>query len=235
MSARNTKLGLPVGILTVLGLLLPAVVPVARQIPPRRPPITDLMSRVQGRWELILDLSGEFEQSYTGGVLRTSVIERGNMFIKKPGRMRWRYTLPENKLFISDGETLYSYYPLDRQVVITRVPPEERATTPALFLAGKGDLAKDYAATYEETAQTIPNTWVVRLTPLLPNAEYRWLSLTIDRTSLQIRRLLSTDYQGGVSSFTFSNLKENQGLSDKLFAFEIPGNTDVITDDSFVR
>ena len=35
------------------------------------------MSRVQGRWELILDLSGEFEQSYTGGVLRTSVIERG--------------------------------------------------------------------------------------------------------------------------------------------------------------
>ena len=115
MSARNTKLGLPVGILTVLGLLLPAVVPVARQIPPRRPPITDLMSRVQGRWELILDLSGEFEQSYTGGVLRTSVIERGNMFIKKPGRMRWRYTLPENKLFISDGETLYSYYPLDRQ------------------------------------------------------------------------------------------------------------------------
>ena len=71
--------------------------------------------------------------------------------------MRWRYTLPENKLFISDGETLYSYYPLDRQVVITRVPPEERATTPALFLAGKGDLAKDYVATYEETAQTIPN------------------------------------------------------------------------------
>ncbi len=234
MTARHTKLGLAVTTLTMVGLLLPAVGPVVGQILPR-PPITDLVSRVQARWELILDLSGEFEQSYTGGVLRTGVLERGNMSIKKPGRMHWRYTFPEDKLFISDGETLYSYYPLDRQVLITRVPPEDRATTPALFLAGKGDLVRDYSATYEEAEETTSNTWVVRLTPLLPNAEYRWLSLTLDRTSLQIRRLITTDYQGGISTFTFSNLKENQGLSDKLFAFEIPDNTDVITADSSAR
>ena len=217
----------------MLGLLA-AAAPIARQIP-TCPPVTELVAALQTRWDLVLDLSGEFEQSYTGGVLRTSLIERGSVSIKKPGRMRWRYTVPEEKLFVSNGETLYSYFPLDRQVLVTRVPPDDRATTPALFLTGKGDLTRDYTAAYDETAEVPPNTWVVRLTPVLPDAEYEWLSLTVDRTSLQIRRLVATDYQGGVSTFTFSNLKENQGLSDKLFAFEIPGNTDVIADDSLVR
>ena len=229
---RGARLGAVV--LTVVGLLVAAVAPVAPQIP-ARPPIDELVADLQTRWDLVVDLSGEFEQSYTGGVLRTSLTERGTVSIKKPGRMRWSYTLPEEKLFVSDGETLYSYFPLDRQVLVTRMPPDDRATTPALFLAGKGDLARDYTAAYDESAEAPPNTLVVRLTPVLTEAEYEWLTLAVDRTSLQIRRLVAIDYQGGISTFTFSNLKENQGLSDKLFAFEIPGNTDVITDDNLVR
>jgi outer membrane lipoprotein-sorting protein len=37
------------------------------------------------------------------------------------------------------------------------------------------------------------------------------------------------DAQGGKSSFSFTNLKENVGLADKEFAFKIPRGVDVVT------
>ena len=41
--------------------------------------------------------------------------------------------------------------------------------------------------------------------------------------------LTTRDRQGGDSTLTFTNLKENQGISDKEFAFRIPRGVDVIT------
>ena len=53
--------------------------------------------------------------------------------------------------------------------------------------------------------------------------------LGVDPASYQIRHLVSTDRQGGRSTFSFTNLKENRNLSDKIFTFQIPRGVDVIT------
>ncbi len=70
--------------------------------------------------------------------------ERGRLLVKKPGKMRWDYTAPETKLFVSDGVKMYSYIPQDKQVIVSAVPPDDKATTPTLFLAGKGNLTRDF-------------------------------------------------------------------------------------------
>ena len=54
--------------------------------------------------------------------------------------------------------------------------------------------------------------------------------VAIDPATLQIRALTTRDRQGGDSTLTFTNLKENQGISDKEFAFRVPRGVDVITD-----
>ena len=54
--------------------------------------------------------------------------------------MRWDYTEPERKQFVSDGTKIYFYIPADKQVIVSPVPADAEATTPALFLAGKGRL-----------------------------------------------------------------------------------------------
>ena len=56
--------------------------------------------------------------TYEGGVLRKQITERGRLLIKKPGKMRWEYTTPEKKLFVSDGVKIYSYIPQDKQVIV---------------------------------------------------------------------------------------------------------------------
>ena len=52
----------------------------------------------------------------------------------------------KRKFCVSDGLKMYSYIPQDKQVIVASVPPENDAATPALFLAGKGSLARDFTA-----------------------------------------------------------------------------------------
>ena len=63
------------------------------------------------------------------------------MLVKKPGMMRWTYTSPEKKEFVSDGRKLYSYVPEDRQVIVSTVPPADEATSPGAVPGGQGQPA----------------------------------------------------------------------------------------------
>ncbi len=191
----------------------------------------ELAEAVQKRYDRVADFSADFVHVYKGGILRKQLTERGRMSIKKPGRMRWEYTAPERKLFISDGAKLYFYVPSDRQVIVSAVPAPGRGTTPALFLAGQGNLTRDFTASdVPDSSPSDGDIRALKLTPKTPQAEFDWLVLSLDSATLRLRGLESQDAQGGTSSFLFTNLKENVGLPDKEFAFAIPRGVDVVTD-----
>ncbi len=191
-----------------------------------------LAAAIQRRYEQIRDFRADFTHTYEGGVLRKKTVERGEMTIRKPGRMRWTYTSPEQKVFVSDGLKLYSYVPADKQVYVATLPTGDDATTPALFLAGKGQITRDFTASPVTVADTPAGSAAVKLTPVKAEREYETLVLVVDRASLQWRMLITTDRQGGTSSFAFTNLRENTGVSDREFVFSIPRGVDVITDGS---
>ena len=193
----------------------------------------ELARNLQKKYAAIKDFSADFVHTYAGGVLKKQISERGHLLIKKPGKMRWEYTTPEEKLFVSDGLKMYSYLPQDKQVIVTSVPQGDQATTPMLFLAGKGDLTRDFTATIVETPPELPKgSESLKLVPNTRQSDYDWLIVSLDPQSLAIVGLVTVDAQGGKSSFAFSKLKENVGLSDKDFAFKIPRGVDVVTDGS---
>jgi outer membrane lipoprotein-sorting protein len=70
----------------------------------------------------------------------------------------------------------------------------------------------------------------LKLVPRRPEQEYEYLVVTVDSGSLQIRALTTRDRQGGESTLTFSNMKENRNPSDKDFVFRIPRGVNVVTD-----
>ena len=69
----------------------------------------------------------------------------------------------------------------------------------------------------------------LKLVPKARQRDYDWLTLVVDPGTLAIRGLQTTDAQGGTSTFSFTNLKENVGVADKAFAFKIPRGVDVVT------
>jgi outer membrane lipoprotein carrier protein len=194
----------------------------------QQPDAAALAARLQQRYNAIKDFEGDFVQTYEGGVLRTKTSESGTMAIKRPGRMRWVYARPEKKEFVSDGMRIYSYLPADKQVIVSPAPGPGDATTPAMFLSGQADLARDFTAAFTELPGMTAGLTALKLTPRGGDADYQWIGLGLDPQSLQVRYLVALDSQGGRSAFTFSNLKENRGLPDKYFEFRIPRGVDVI-------
>lgn len=191
---------------------------------------------LQQRYDKVRDFTADFTHGYTGGVLRQSVTERGRVLIKKPGMMRWAYSGPELKVFVSDGRKLYSYLPADRQVYVGTLPEGDEASTPTLFLAGKGNLLRDFVVSLADLpAGAPPDSVALRLDPKRRDREYEWLVLVVDRSTMQWRMLVTGDQQGGQSTFTFTNLRENVGLADREFTFRIPRGVDVITDGGATR
>ena len=188
-----------------------------------------LAQSLQKKYDGIKDFAADFVHSYEGGVLRKKLTERGHLLIKKPGKMRWEYTSPEQKSFVSDGVQMYSYIPKDKQVIVASVPPQDQATTPTLFLAGKGNLTRDFAASLADLPPDMPSgSRALKLIPKTQQRDYDWLVLVVDPATLTIRGLVTVDAQGGKSSFSFNNLKENVGLTDKDFTFKIPRGVDVV-------
>lgn len=189
------------------------------------PSVQDIAAGVQRRYASVRDFTADFTHVYQGGVLRQKTSERGTLMVKKPGRMRWTYTAPEKKEFVSDGAQLYAYIPADRQVMVSDLPAGGGETTAALFLAGRGDVTKDFTAVLE--GQTA-STYRLKLTPKKRQQDFDTLVLIVRKDTLQIESLVAQDRQGGTSTFTFSNLKENVGLSNDKFVFKTPRGVQVV-------
>ena len=216
-------------VLPVLVALTLSLAPVGPRAADQTP--AELAQALQRKYDRIRDFSADFVHTYRGGVLNKTLTERGRVLVRKPGKMRWEYTAPERKLFVSDGTRLYSYLPDDRQVIVSAVPPADNAATPALFLAGNGSLTRDFTHSFGEMPADLPaGSRALKLVPKTPQPDYDWLILAVDPATLALRGLVTVDAQGGISSFSFANLKENVGLADKEFDFNVPRGVDLVTD-----
>ena len=182
-----------------------------------------LARRVEERQRGVLDLQGRFTQTYRSGVLGREVVERGTVSIKRPGRMRWEYRDPEAKTFVSDGKTFYFYVPADKQVIV-RDQADSRGVT-AMLLSGRLDIVAQFEVAIEKPATGSER---LRLLPRKPDGEVDRIYLETD-SSDRIRSIEILDPQGNRSRFDFQDLRENIGLPDRLFHFDIPRGVEVVT------
>src|SRR5687768_9985136 len=68
------------------------------------PSPTELAAALQKRYATIKDFRADFTHEVRGAVLRTvRTIERGEIKVKKPGRVWMKYAPPQKKDFVADG------------------------------------------------------------------------------------------------------------------------------------
>jgi chaperone LolA len=184
------------------------------------PPATDLAARIQAHYAKVNDFTADFAQTQSSPLLPKGRTDRGTVKIKKPLRMRWTYA--DKQEFVSDGLKTYFYEPRDKHVMISSLPKANETSTALLFLAGRGDLTKDFAAS--APANQPAGEWRLVLRPVAGRqADFTALTLEVARTSLELRGLVIEDDQAGtLSRLRFTNLRENRGLVDREFSFQIP-------------
>ena len=186
------------------------------------PTAPELAARLQTRYESIRDFTADFSQTYRGVLNRKATTERGKVLLKKPNRVRFTYESPEQKVFVSDGATFRSYYKEDRAGSEYPLPKDNEASTALLFLAGRGNLARDFTPTIADGAPA--TEWHLGLVPKTKQTDFDTLMLVIDRRTLALLGFETTDAQG-TNSIRFENLKENTGIPDNAFVFKFPPGT----------
>jgi outer membrane lipoprotein carrier protein len=208
----------------VVGLRTAAVLPVALLASLASPssPAEDLARRVEERHRRAQDLVARFVQTYRSGLIGREVVERGHLSLKPGGRMRWEYEAPEKKTFVSDGKTLYFYVPADRQVIVKEQDVERSLT--ARLLSG-GEILSQFTVDLEPSNRGYSR---LRLRPRQEDAEVAAAVLVVDEQG-RIHAVETVDAQGGKSRFEFQDVRENVGVKDTTFQFEIPKGVEVIT------
>jgi outer membrane lipoprotein carrier protein len=225
-----------VAALGVTAVLLASVPVLAAAEPPAAPTASSSLSsaaapdaanalarRIGQRHQRVADLTARFVQTYRSGMLAQEVVERGVVSLKRPGRMLWEYKDPEKKTFVSDGKTFYFYVPADRQVIV-RDQAGQRGI-PALLLSGRDDLLEEFDAALEPPPAS--GLQRLRLTPRKADPEVERVFLDVDGAD-RIRAVRVRDVQGNESRFEFDAIRENVGLPDRLFRFEVPRGVEVI-------
>lgn len=187
-----------------------------------------LARSLQQRYASIRDFRATFTQSVRGGVLKTLTTEqRGEVKIKKPGRMRWTYGPPDRNVFVSDGTRVYFYSPGDQTVHTSAVPTGSDMSAAVLFLTGTGNLERDFTPAMPATHPA--GEWQITLTPRVRQDEFATLTLWVDRGSLAFTAFSWTDHGGAQNTIRFSNMRENVNLKDTEFVFEIPKGARVVS------
>ncbi len=108
--------------------------------------VHSIAQAVDEHYNHMRSLQAEFTELYSGsGMERT---ESGTLWLakgglKKPGKMRWEYRSPREKLFVSDGRDAWFYVPGDRQVRRTEARKLDDIRSPLAFLLGKSKLEKE--------------------------------------------------------------------------------------------
>ena len=182
---------------------------------------------VDERYNHLRSLQAEFVEIYRGaGMERT---ESGTLWLKKPGKMRWEYRSPRDKLFLSDGKDAWFYVPGERQVRRTAVKKLDDLRSPLAFLLGKTKLEKELQglSLAPDVAPLAAGDMVLRGIPksLADRVSQVLLEITPERW---ISRILIEEVDGSVTDYRFTNQRENVDIPNRQFQFAVPDGVEVI-------
>lgn len=187
--------------------------------------LDQLIDGLQAKYNKLASLSADFTQMYNSG--KQTRRESGRVLLKKPGKMRWDYTSPEAKLFISDGKTLYEYVPAEKYASKSSIKDSGDMRAPFAFLLGRGNLRRDFKKI--EFAKESPARAGNKVLRMIPKraSDFRELLVEIEPTNLQIARLTLIESGGARSDFLFSNVQENPAVNATQFIFKAPPGVEV--------
>lgn len=169
-------------------------------------------------------IDGSFRQQVLDS--RQQVLEEtsGTVAMQRPGRFRWNYTQPFERVIVSDGEKVW-LYEADLQQVTVRRLSSGIGDTPAALLTGKESVLERFRVDRSWNGEGLA---LVRLVPRSADSDFAAVTLGFDGSAL--RRLMLDDRLGQQTRIDLTGVRINQRLAPEVFRFVPPTGADVIDD-----
>lgn len=210
-------------------------------------PADAVIRKLETRYRGVHTLKAVFYERYSDGNGGTSA-ESGTVFFSRPGRMRWEYESPEEKLFIVDATNVWFYVPADKTVSRAPVKDSSDWRTPLALLTGKADLARlcrTIDLVGSSNAQDgadkplAPENSVLRCIPRTdladaPAEQTREILLESDPDG-RLMRVLIREPGNLETEFRFAKWEENIPIPEVKFHFLPPPGVAVVDEDSLAN
>jgi outer membrane lipoprotein carrier protein len=150
--------------------------------------------------------------------------ESGDLYLRRPRRMRWDYRVPAGKLFLSDGDSAYFYSPASNRVEKMPLKRSGDLRTPLAFLLGRVDLRRDFR---EFRSRPEGNDLHIAALPKSKKSPYTQVDFLVT-PEFRIRRLVVHGQDQSLMEFDFSGETVNPRLDAELFKFEMPEGAEFV-------
>jgi outer membrane lipoprotein carrier protein len=202
-----------------------------------------LAHALEARYQHARTLRANFFERYSDGN-GAAAAESGIVYFSRPGRMRWEYESPEEKLFIVDGTNAWFYVPADRTASRAKMKESSDWRTPLALLAGKADLTKlcrsiqlagadaEKGSQLEEQAVP-PGDTVLLCVPRDASGSDTTLQVLFETDpDSKLVRVLIREAGHVETEFRFGNWEENVEIPEVKFHFQPPPGVAIVDEES---
>lgn len=191
------------------------------------PSVQDVIDGVESTYKDVQSLQADFHQVVRSAAMGAGPAQEGVVTLARPRQMRWEFQVPDRKLFVTDGKTIWVYTPADNQVFISE------------------DLSGGDGGTEQllENLDSLDELFDVQLLPGAPegsvklsltpkqDARFKKLQLQLSTDGYRLQELVVVDSFDNETVLTFSNLRVNPELPPSVFHFEVPDGATVVRSD----
>jgi outer membrane lipoprotein carrier protein len=193
-----------------------------------RPPEEAALAALQARYDACRDLRARFEQTSQGSGFPT--VLKGTVLVQRPGKIRWTYDPPDDRVIVLDGEAIWHYSPDEHQLQIGSLEKGGVDPTALSFLMGEGRLEQEFRPRLvPQEAGADPPVLVLDLIPL-GEPSFELLRLWLDPESHELRESTVRDLLGNETRIALSAAECNRGVPPDAFRVEYPKETTEVID-----
>ncbi len=178
----------------------------------------ELYARGQKQNAGLKTLTASFTESSTAALLAKPLIERGTVYVERPGRVALRYTDPDARVVIIDGGRLTVSWPSAKIQNVKDIGAAQRRVQ-KYFIDSSADELRGHFTVSAQAAEDRPGTYLITMVPKRKQIQEGMtkLELWLDRTSLLLAAMRMTFPSGDTKTMAFADIKPNAPIDPEVF------------------
>ena len=185
--------------------------------------VKEITDKLQKKYDSLQDATAHFTQHVKFGFSKIEQTFSGTLRMKRPNKYRIE---TEYQTLVTDGTTVWSYSPVNKQVLIDRYKETPDSFAPEQFLL---NMPANYFASLIQQEKKGEVTWfALKLVPKDDQSFIKSMKVWIEEGTWVVRKVEMLDVNDTEKMYEVQEIRINTGLKDVTFTYAAPAGTEVV-------
>ncbi len=187
----------------------------------------EIAQNLEKRLNSINTLKADFKQFYYSTGVQEPLLGQGQLFIRRPDRMRWEYNSPEKQIFVVKEDKFWLYFPEDNQLIRNATESEVQESEILGLLSGNFSILERYQVEFNPFPSQKKKVYQLKLTPR-EESQFSYLLLEIDSKNWMIAKAIFFEPIGSKLEYHFERVRIDEKIPEEIFDIKIPPDCEII-------